>query len=116
MHALGVARYRACGTAGLREASNPEEFLAAAAKAGVSVEIISAREEARRPWDGAGGKTPAGAPAMGDGGARMPARGGPGGDLHDARRARDEDENVPSGENRRIPDGDLRRPALGGAS
>src|SRR4030042_365925 len=119
MDALGVARYRACGTAGLREASNREEFLAAAAKAGVSVEIISAREEARRTWEGAVGKTRGGALVMDIGGvaaARSPAIGGNGGDLHDARRARDEDENVPSGEDRRIPDGDLRRPAVGDAS
>lgn len=56
MDALGVRRYRACGTAGLREAANREEFLDAAAKAGVSVEIVSAREEARCTWRGTVGK------------------------------------------------------------
>lgn len=56
MDALGVSRYRACGTAGLREASNREAFLAASEGAGISVEVISAREEARRTWDGTAGR------------------------------------------------------------
>jgi exopolyphosphatase/guanosine-5'-triphosphate,3'-diphosphate pyrophosphatase len=55
MDALGVRRYRACGTAGLREASNRDTFLSAAEGAGISVEIITAREEARRTWEGAAG-------------------------------------------------------------
>ncbi|MGA6994286.1 MAG: hypothetical protein WBX50_10350 [Candidatus Deferrimicrobiaceae bacterium] len=56
MDALGVGRYRACGTAGLREASNRDAFLLAAEGAGISVEIITAREEARRTWEGAAGR------------------------------------------------------------
>jgi len=56
MDALGVRRYRACGTAGLREASNRDAFLSAAEGAGISVEIITAREEARRIWEGAAGR------------------------------------------------------------
>jgi exopolyphosphatase/guanosine-5'-triphosphate,3'-diphosphate pyrophosphatase len=56
MDALGVARVRACGTAGLREASNRDAFLSAATEAGVSVEIISAREEARCTWEGSAGR------------------------------------------------------------
>ncbi|MDH3238358.1 MAG: hypothetical protein OEM47_07540 [Deltaproteobacteria bacterium] len=56
MDALGVRRYRACGTAGLREASNRDAFLSAAEGAGVSVEIITAREEARRTWEGIAGR------------------------------------------------------------
>ncbi len=55
MDALGVRRYRACGTAGLREASNRDAFLSAAEDAGISVEIITAREEARSTWEGAAG-------------------------------------------------------------
>ena len=77
MDALGVAWYRACGTAGLREASNREEFLAAAAKAGVSVEIISAREEARHTWEGAVGKTRGGALVMDIGGGSTEFIAGP---------------------------------------
>jgi exopolyphosphatase / guanosine-5'-triphosphate,3'-diphosphate pyrophosphatase len=53
MDVLGVKRYRACGTAGLRKASNRDAFLLAAEGAGISVEIITAREEARRTWEGA---------------------------------------------------------------
>ena len=56
MDTLGVARVRACGTAGLREASNRDAFLAGATGVGVSVEIISAREEARRTWEGSVGR------------------------------------------------------------
>lgn len=56
MDALGVTRYRACGTAGLREASNRNAFLEASAGAGVDVEIISAEEEARSTWEGVAGR------------------------------------------------------------
>ncbi len=56
MDALGVNRYRACGTAGLREASNRDAFLFASEGAGISVEIITAREEARLTWEGAAGR------------------------------------------------------------
>src|SRR3990172_2195096 len=52
MDALGVARYRACGTAGLREASNPDAFLSAAEGKGGSVEIISRSEGGRLTWGG----------------------------------------------------------------
>ncbi len=53
MERLGVDTVRACGTAALRDASNRDSFLAAAAAAGVAVEIISADEEARLTWAGA---------------------------------------------------------------
>jgi exopolyphosphatase/guanosine-5'-triphosphate,3'-diphosphate pyrophosphatase len=56
MDALGVDRYRACGTAGLREAGNRDEFLDAAKRAGVAVEVISAEEEAKRTWQGIHGR------------------------------------------------------------
>lgn len=56
MDALGVTRYRACGTAGLREASNRKAFLEISAGAGIDVEIISAAEEARRTWEGVTGR------------------------------------------------------------
>jgi exopolyphosphatase/guanosine-5'-triphosphate,3'-diphosphate pyrophosphatase len=56
MDGLGVRRYRACGTAGLREASNRDAFLSAAEEAGISVEIITAREEARSTWEGTAGQ------------------------------------------------------------
>jgi len=56
MDFLGVSRYRACATAGLREASNRNAFLDAAKHEGVLVEIISAREEARRTWEGVAGR------------------------------------------------------------
>ena len=52
MDRLGVARYRACGTACLREASNREAFLAAAADEGVEIEVIGPAEEARMAWEG----------------------------------------------------------------
>jgi exopolyphosphatase / guanosine-5'-triphosphate,3'-diphosphate pyrophosphatase len=55
MDLLGVSRYRACGTAGLREASNSNEFLSAARREGILVEVISAQEEARRTWEGVTG-------------------------------------------------------------
>jgi exopolyphosphatase/guanosine-5'-triphosphate,3'-diphosphate pyrophosphatase len=56
MDSLGVSRYRACATAGLREASNRNAFLDAAKREGVLVEIISAREEALRTWEGVAGR------------------------------------------------------------
>ncbi len=56
MDALGVERCRACGTAALREAANRAEFLDAAKRAGVAVEVITAGEEARRTWRGIHGK------------------------------------------------------------
>jgi len=52
MDRLGVGRYRACGTACLREASNGEAFRAAAADAGVDVEVIGPAEEAGLAWEG----------------------------------------------------------------
>lgn len=55
MGRLGVVEYRACGTAALRESSNREEFLAEAARAGITVGIITAREEARLTWEGISG-------------------------------------------------------------
>ena len=56
MDDLGVARYRACGTAGLREAANRAAFLDAAKAVGVKVEVITAGEEARRAWEGIRGR------------------------------------------------------------
>jgi exopolyphosphatase/guanosine-5'-triphosphate,3'-diphosphate pyrophosphatase len=56
MDALGVARYRACGTAGLREAGNRAAFLDAAKAVGVRVDVITAVEEARRTWQGMQGR------------------------------------------------------------
>ena len=56
MDSLGVSRYRACATAGLREASNRNAFLDEAKREGVLVEIISAREEALRTWEGVTGR------------------------------------------------------------
>jgi exopolyphosphatase/guanosine-5'-triphosphate,3'-diphosphate pyrophosphatase len=61
MDALGVARYRACGTAGLREAANRAAFLEAAKAVGVKVEVITAGEEARRTWQGIRGRLRGGA-------------------------------------------------------
>ncbi len=52
MDRLGVARYRACGTACLRAASNRVAFLEAAGKEGVAVEVIGPAEEARLAWEG----------------------------------------------------------------
>ncbi|MCL5884452.1 MAG: hypothetical protein M1377_03760 [Deltaproteobacteria bacterium] len=52
MRRLGVSRFRACGTAALREASNRGEFLSAARGEGIPVEVITGREEARRTWQG----------------------------------------------------------------
>lgn len=57
MDSLGVLRYRACGTAALREASNREAFVAAAAReANVRIDVIPAREEAARTREGIGGR------------------------------------------------------------
>jgi len=56
MDSLGVSRYRACGTAALREATNRKAFLADAERAGISMGIIPAGEEARLTWDGAVGR------------------------------------------------------------
>lgn len=55
MDRLGVVEYRACGTAGLREASNRDAFLSAARAGGVDVEVVTAGEEARLTWEGAAG-------------------------------------------------------------
>jgi exopolyphosphatase/guanosine-5'-triphosphate,3'-diphosphate pyrophosphatase len=52
MDRLGVDRYRACGTACLREASNGEAFRAAAADEGVDIEVIGPAEEAGLAWEG----------------------------------------------------------------
>jgi exopolyphosphatase/guanosine-5'-triphosphate,3'-diphosphate pyrophosphatase len=52
MDALGVERCRACGTSALRDAANRADFLEAANAAGVSIEVISAGEEASRTWQG----------------------------------------------------------------
>ena len=48
----GVASYRACGTACLREAENRADFLDAAAGEGIDVEVIGPAEEARLTWEG----------------------------------------------------------------
>ena len=56
MDALGVVQYRACGTAALREAENRQAFLDASIAAGVKIEVVPAAEEARRTWDGIGGR------------------------------------------------------------
>ncbi|PWB61141.1 MAG: exopolyphosphatase, partial [Deltaproteobacteria bacterium] len=40
MDRLGVDRYRACGTACLREASNGDAFRAAARGEGIEIEVI----------------------------------------------------------------------------
>lgn len=61
MDALGVERYRACGTAALREAANRAAFLDAAKAVGVKVEVITAGEEARRTWRGILGRLRRGA-------------------------------------------------------
>lgn len=52
MDRLGVTRYRACGTAALRDAANRDLFLDAAAQAGVRLEVVSAEEEAALAWAG----------------------------------------------------------------
>jgi exopolyphosphatase/guanosine-5'-triphosphate,3'-diphosphate pyrophosphatase len=56
MDASGVERYRACGTAGLREAANRPAFIEAARTAGIEIEVITAEEEARRTWQGLHGR------------------------------------------------------------
>ncbi|HSQ16049.1 MAG TPA: Ppx/GppA family phosphatase, partial [Candidatus Binatia bacterium] len=48
----GVAAYRACGTACLREAGNRVAFLEAAAGEGIDIEVIGPVEEARLTWEG----------------------------------------------------------------
>jgi len=48
----GAASYRACGTACLREAVNRADFLEAAGKEGIAVEVIGSAEEARLTWNG----------------------------------------------------------------
>ena len=48
MDRLGVIRYRACGTAGLRRSSNAGRFLSEAGKAGIRVEVISPDDFAQR--------------------------------------------------------------------
>lgn len=52
MDRLGVARYRACGTACLREAGNRDAFVTAARAEGIDVEVIGSGEEARLTWEG----------------------------------------------------------------
>ena len=52
MERMGVAGYRACGTACLREADNRAAFLEAALDEGIDVEVISPGEEARLTWRG----------------------------------------------------------------
>ena len=48
----GVAKYRACGTACLREAENRADFLEAAAGEGIDIEVIGPGEEAYLTWEG----------------------------------------------------------------
>lgn len=64
MDRLGVAGFRACGTAALRDASNRDAFLAESAAAGIPVEVISPEEEARLTWTGVTGGGPAGRGAL----------------------------------------------------
>lgn len=52
MERTGVAGYRACGTACLREADNRAAFLDAALDEGIDVEVIRPAEEARLTWEG----------------------------------------------------------------
>jgi exopolyphosphatase/guanosine-5'-triphosphate,3'-diphosphate pyrophosphatase len=52
MDRLGVVRYRACATAGVRQASNSDKFIEAAAKAGIRIDVITSDEEARLAWSG----------------------------------------------------------------
>lgn len=52
MDRLGVSRYRACATAGLRQASNAARFIAESAEAGIAIEVISPDDEARLAWNG----------------------------------------------------------------
>lgn len=55
MDRLRVVEYRACGTAALRESGNREEFLEQAARLGIRIDVLSAREEARYTWQGIAG-------------------------------------------------------------
>ena len=48
----GVAAYRACGTACLREAGNRADFMEAAAGEGIDIDVIGPDEEARLTWKG----------------------------------------------------------------
>ena len=48
----GVAAYRACGTACLRDAENRAAFLEAAAGEGIDIGVIGPAEEARLTWEG----------------------------------------------------------------
>ncbi len=77
---VGPRRVRACGTAALREASNRDAFLAAAAAAGVPVEVISPDEEARLTWTGVtrGGRGASGTVVMDIGGGSTEFVAGPG--------------------------------------
>ena len=52
MKRAGVASYRACGTACLREAENRADFLDAAAGEGIDIDVIGPAEEARLTWEG----------------------------------------------------------------
>ena len=52
MGRAGVAAYRACGTACLREAENRAAFLEAAAGEGIDIEVVGPAEEARLTWEG----------------------------------------------------------------
>lgn len=52
MKQAGVAAYRACGTACMRDAENSADFLKAAAGEGIDVEVIGSGEEARLTWNG----------------------------------------------------------------
>ncbi len=63
---MGVEKdgVRACGTAALREASNRDAFLAAAAASGFDVQVISPDEEARLTWAGVTGGPGAGRGAV----------------------------------------------------
>ena len=80
MDALGVVKYRACGTAGLREAGNRDAFIEAAKAAGVDVEVVTAAEEAKRTWNGISGglKDGRGAVVMDIGGGSTEFIAGPG--------------------------------------
>jgi exopolyphosphatase / guanosine-5'-triphosphate,3'-diphosphate pyrophosphatase len=65
MNALSVDRYRACGTAALREAKNRGAFIASAERdAGVRIDVITAREEALRTREGIDGRLLRNGPAV----------------------------------------------------
>ena len=80
MERLGVDRYRACGTACLREALNGNAFRAAAKGEGIAVEVIGPDEEARLAWEGIRTGVPArqGDVAMDIGGGSTEFVAGPG--------------------------------------